>query len=148
MRIYSTLLTGVMACTLTFVSCTKSVPTTHSKTLATETLPSEKSEYMDVVQKATFRYFWDFGHPISGMAAERTATPNIVTTGGTGFGLMGMVVAAERQWITREAAVAAYKKLPIFWKKPTASTEPGRTGLMATRAGSFLLDKKITAVIW
>ncbi|WP_233207811.1 glucoamylase family protein [Siphonobacter sp. BAB-5405] len=117
MRIYSTLLTGVMACTLTFVSCTKSVPTTHSKTLATEKLPSEKSEYMDVVQKATFRYFWDFGHPISGMAAERTATPNIVTTGGTGFGLMGMVVAAERQWITREAAVARVQKIADFLEK-------------------------------
>ena len=26
---------------------------------------------MELVQKQTFRYFWDYGHPNSGMARER-----------------------------------------------------------------------------
>ena len=47
--------------------------------------PTEASEYITVVQKQTFKYFWDFAHPVSGLAAERNATPNIVTSGGSGF---------------------------------------------------------------
>lgn len=78
---------------------------------------NEQREYIETVQKATFGYFWDFAHPISGMAAERTATPNIVTTGGTGFGIMGMVVASERQWIKREDAVKHLIKMTSFLKK-------------------------------
>src|SRR4249919_3794779 len=58
------------------------------------------SALLDVVQKQTFRYFWDFAHPVSGMARERSNTtdygPETVTTGGTGFGVMSVIVAAER----------------------------------------------------
>jgi hypothetical protein len=30
------------------------------------------SALLDVVQRQTFRYFWDFGHPVSGLARERS----------------------------------------------------------------------------
>ena len=59
-------------------------------------------ELLTLVQRQTFKYFWEFGHPVSGMARERTTSGNTVTTGGTGFGLMAMVVAVERGFITRE----------------------------------------------
>lgn len=88
-----------------------------AQTAAKPALPNEKSEYMTVVQKATFRYFWDFAHPVSGLAAERTATPNIVTSGGSGFGIMCLVVGAERQWINREAAVERMLKITAFLEK-------------------------------
>ena len=78
---------------------------------------SEKSEYLETVQKATFKYFWDFAHPISGMAAERTATPNIVTSGGTGFGVMTIIVASNRGWITRKEAVKHLIKMTNFLGK-------------------------------
>ena len=78
---------------------------------------SEKSEYLETVQKATFKYFWDFAHPISGMAAERTATPNIITSGGTGFGVMAIIVASNRGWITRKEAVKHLIKMTNFLGK-------------------------------
>lgn len=80
-------------------------------------ITNEPREYLETIQKATFGYFWDFAHPISGMAAERTATPNIVTSGGTGFGVMGIVVASERQWIKREEAIKHLIKMTSFLKK-------------------------------
>ena len=46
------------------------------------------------------------------MAAERTATPNIVTSGGTGFGILSIIVASHRGWITRKDAV---KHLTKMW---------------------------------
>jgi hypothetical protein len=64
---------------------------------------------LDLVQRQTFRYFWDFAHPVSGLARERSnVRPDYgletVTTGGSGFGAMAILVAAERGWIGREAA--------------------------------------------
>lgn len=73
-------------------------------------------ELLTLVQKQTFSYFWDFGHPVSGMARERSSSGDIVTTGGTGFGIMAMIVGVERQFITREAAVNRLLKITRFLK--------------------------------
>src|SRR6478752_10488777 len=64
-------------------------------------------QLLDLVQKQTFRYFWDFAHPVSGMARERSNEAynygnEVVTTGGSGFGVMAILVAIERKWISRE----------------------------------------------
>ncbi|RYY07408.1 MAG: DUF3131 domain-containing protein, partial [Cytophagaceae bacterium] len=79
-------------------------------------------QLLDQVQRQTFRYFWDFGHPTSGMARERSNVAydygnEVVTTGGTGFGIMAIIVAAERGWITRPQAAARISKIVNFlWK--------------------------------
>lgn len=80
------------------------------------------NQLLDLVQKQTFRYFWDFAHPVSGMARERSNVAfeygnEVVTTGGTGFGIMATIVASERKFITREQAAARTKKIVDFlWK--------------------------------
>lgn len=61
---------------------------------------------MERVQRQSFRYFWDFAHPISGLARDRTlGNDEVITLGGSGFGVMAMVVAVERGWISRQEAV-------------------------------------------
>jgi len=77
------------------------------------------SALLDLVQKQTFRYFWDFGHPVSGLARERSNAAfnygnEVVTTGGTGFGVMAIVVATSRKWITRDQAVDRLLKMVAF----------------------------------
>lgn len=77
---------------------------------------------LELVQKQTFSYFWDFAHPASGMARERSNEAynygnEVVTTGGTGFGIMAIIVAAERKWITREQAVERLNKMVRFLVK-------------------------------
>lgn len=77
------------------------------------------SALLDVVQRQTFRYFWDFGHPISGLARERSNIAynygnEVVTMGGSGFGIMAMIVAAERRWITRDQADDRMLKIVNF----------------------------------
>ena len=69
---------------------------------------------LDKVQQQTFKYFWDFGHPISGMARERNTGDEVVTTGGTGFGVMAIVTAASRGIITRADAAARVLKIRNF----------------------------------
>ena len=77
---------------------------------------------LDLVQRQTFRYFWDFGHPTSGLARERSnATfgygPEVVATGGSGFGIMAMLAGVERQWISRDDAVDRLARMIGFLYK-------------------------------
>ncbi len=69
---------------------------------------------LDLVQKQTFTYFWDFGHPVSGMARERNSSGDVVTTGGTGFGVMAVVVAINRNFISRQDGLARLLKMTTF----------------------------------
>jgi hypothetical protein len=71
-------------------------------------------ELLTLIQSQTFKYFWDFGHPVSGLARERNTSGNVVTSGGSGFGLMAMIVAVERGFITREEALIRWKKIFDF----------------------------------
>ncbi len=80
------------------------------------------SALLDLVQKQTFRYFWDFAHPVSGLARERSNVAfnygsEVVTTGGTGFGIMSVIVATERGWIKRDTAARFLLKMVNFLLK-------------------------------
>ena len=93
---------------------------------AKETIASREklpdSALLELVQKQTFRYFWDFGHPTSGLARERSNRAydyghETTTTGGTGFGIMSIIVGAERKWVTRQAAAERILKMVNFLLK-------------------------------
>lgn len=69
---------------------------------------------LELVQRQTFRFFWEGGHPVSGLARDRigtTADPDghpdadRIAVGGSGFAVMAIIVAVERGWITRADAV-------------------------------------------
>jgi hypothetical protein len=65
---------------------------------------------LDLVQRQTFRYFWEGAHPACGLARDRTGLEHdpeddLVGTGGSGFGVMAIIAAVERGWITRAEAV-------------------------------------------
>jgi hypothetical protein len=62
-------------------------------------IPDE--DLLTLIQQQTFKYFWDFGHPACGMARERNSSGDVVTTGGSGFGIMAMIVAMQRGFISR-----------------------------------------------
>ncbi|OQY69692.1 MAG: hypothetical protein B6D45_12425, partial [Ignavibacteriales bacterium UTCHB3] len=78
------------------------------------TSPMEDEDFLDMVQEATFRYFWNYAHPVSGLARERLNSGETVTTGGSGFGLMGIPVGIERGYITREEGAARTLKVVNF----------------------------------
>jgi hypothetical protein len=81
------------------------------KTLAA--LPDDA--LLEAVQRQTFRYFWDGADAASGMALDRRtdghAPDGTVAVGGTGFGVMAMIVAVERGWITRDAALSRLRQI-------------------------------------
>jgi hypothetical protein len=71
-------------------------------------------ELLTLVQEQTFKYFWDFAHPTSGMARERNTSGDIVTTGGSGFGVMAILVGIQRGFVDRTSGVARLDKIVSF----------------------------------
>jgi hypothetical protein len=66
-------------------------------------------ELLDLVQRQTFRFFWEGAHRPSGLARDRQKTTgdphnDLVAIGGSGFGIMAIIVAVERGWVMREKA--------------------------------------------
>jgi len=71
-------------------------------------------ELLTEIQQQTFKYFWDFGHPVSGLARERNTSGEIVTSGGSGFGIMAILVGIERGFISRSEGVARLQTVVDF----------------------------------
>jgi hypothetical protein len=73
---------------------------------------------LTLIQKKTFGYFWDHAHPVSGLSRERRGSGEIVTTGGSGFGLMALLVGIERDFITRQEGFERFNKIVTFLARP------------------------------
>ena len=73
-------------------------------------------ELLTLVQQQTFRYFWDFSHPVSGLARERINSGETVTSGGSGFGIMAIPVAINRSFITRAQGLTRMQTIVSFLK--------------------------------
>ncbi|MEC7263594.1 MAG: glucoamylase family protein, partial [Bacteroidota bacterium] len=107
----STLLLLLMACgggdDYTYIPTTPTIPDDGSNEVPT----ISDADLMDLVQEETFKYFWDFAETNSGGTKERYhpkdpgLNAEVVTSGGTGFGLMAILVGIERGFITRSQAV-------------------------------------------
>lgn len=93
---------------------TANQPSTPSVPSNASTRIFSNDELLDMVQEYTFRYFYDFAHPASGMARERNTSGDMVTSGGSGFGIMALTVGVERGFITREQGVERMQKILTF----------------------------------
>jgi hypothetical protein len=90
----------------------KSDTSTAKPTLSDESL-------LTLVQYKTFQIFLDGAEPTSGAARERFHSDNqypdndkhIITSGGTGFGVMAILVGIERKFISRQEGFERLTKL-------------------------------------
>ncbi|MGQ0700307.1 MAG: glucoamylase family protein [Panacagrimonas sp.] len=72
-------------------------------------------ELIDLVQRQTFKFFWEGAHPVCGLSPDRIPprkpAEELVATGGSGFAVMAIIVAVERGWISREAALDRLERM-------------------------------------
>jgi hypothetical protein len=88
-------------------------PASHARTRALT-----DDELVSMVQEACFRFYWECAHPIAGLAPEVwPGNPNLLALGGNGFGVMALLVAAERHFVTRNDAAARMLKIVRFLAK-------------------------------
>lgn len=113
--IFLLVFTVVLGCTTQKQTAQVDEPITDGKLIDDDSL-------MTLVQYRTFQYFWDGAEPTSGAARERFHSDNvypendkhIVTSGGTGFGVMAILVGIERKFITRQQGFERLNKL-VNW---------------------------------
>jgi hypothetical protein len=82
----------------------------------------DDDQLLESVQRQTFRYFWDGAHRASGCAFDRLKTTSaprhpIIAMGGTGFGVMAVIVAVERGWVERPDAVERMGQIMSFLER-------------------------------
>lgn len=78
--------------------------------------PLDESGLLTEVQEAGFRYFWDMGHPESGLARESLPgwNRNLCAVGGSGMAFFNIVTGIERGFIYREAGARRVLKAVDF----------------------------------
>lgn len=87
--------------------------------------PISDEALLDTVQYRTFQYFWNGAEPISGMARERFHVDgvypdndkDVVTSGGSGFGIMAIIAGIDRSYVTREQGLQRMTTIINFLEK-------------------------------
>ena len=86
-----------------------------SNVLTAATDSMSDGQLLEMVQEASFRYYWEGAHPDAGMAVEnRPGDKSLVATGASGFGIMAMIVGVERGFIARDEAKIRMEKILDF----------------------------------
>ncbi|HEY6209853.1 MAG TPA: glucoamylase family protein, partial [Gemmatimonadales bacterium] len=89
-----------------------------SEPAAAATRPMTDDELLTMVQEASFHYYWDGAHPNAGLALENIpGDPDLVAIGASGFGIMALIVGAERGFVSREQATARMRQIVDFLEK-------------------------------
>jgi hypothetical protein len=89
-----------------------------SEAVQATTRAFDDDELLDMVQKACFRYYWEAANRDSGMAIEiLPGDENLVALGASGFGIMALVVATEREFVPRDEAAARMLKIVRFLQR-------------------------------
>lgn len=112
-----TLLLGIVSC--------KQKPSTNQTANGSDTTEISDEALLDSVQRRTFLYFWDGAEPNSGMARERFHVDgdygkhdkDVVTSGGSGFGIMAMLAGIDRGYVTREQGLERMTRIVNFLEK-------------------------------
>lgn len=94
-------------------------PQSEYASVAEVSTPAADDEaLLSVIQYYTTMYFYEFAHPSSGMARERSnGNPDIVTVGGTGFGIMALIAGAERGFLSRSEFMDILTRIVDFLEK-------------------------------
>ncbi len=83
-----------------------------------------EDELLERVQRQTFNFFWEGSHPVSGLVPDRCTTREDASDdkcaiGGSGFGVMALIVGVERGWVTRDAALERIGRMLDFLNRAT-----------------------------
>ena len=85
--------------------------------VAAQTHAMTDDQLMTMIQEAQFRYYWDGAHPKAGMGVEITpGNPDQVAMGGSGFGVMALIVGTDRGFVTRDQGAERMLKIVRFLK--------------------------------
>ncbi len=86
-----------------------------SDVISASTHSMTDDELLTMVQEASFRYYWDGAEKASGLAKEDIpGRHNMIATGASGFGIMAILVGAQRKFISRDEAIERFGQILNF----------------------------------
>ena len=108
----------LMACSAPIESANTGKSITDQTAVRPDSFRSD-SELLDYIQKVHFNYMWDGAEKVSGLAPERIhldgdypeKDSEVITIGGSGFGVAGILTAIDRKFITRTEGVERLTKI-------------------------------------
>ncbi len=86
-----------------------------SASAAATTHEMTDDEWFDMAEEAAFRYFFHGAHPTYGLARDRYTGGDLISTGGTGMGLMALVAGAARGYAPRARLAARVRQILEFY---------------------------------
>src|SRR5699024_6330242 len=106
-------------------ACTTPKDTDTDQPDEEDTTSLSDDSLLTLVQKQTFNYFWDGAEETSGLARERIHMDgeypqndqDVVTIGGSGFGIMTILVGIERGFISRAEGYTRLNKIADYLAK-------------------------------
>lgn len=112
---------AILVALLPFNGAAKGVATIAAEAEAHPTFDND-DDFLDYIEKVHFNYMWEGAEANSGLACERIHLDGVypqndktvVTIGGSGFGVAGLIVGMERGFITRAEGVARLHKIVDF----------------------------------
>ncbi len=107
-----------------FIGCSETKSTEARQQSPSKEFSSDK-EFLDFIQKTHLNYMWDGAEKTSGLAPERIHMDgnypqndaDVITTGGSGFGIAGLIVGIERGFIPRKQGVERLHKIADYLAK-------------------------------
>jgi hypothetical protein len=115
----------LLAVCLSFYNCAGKKQTVKTEKKLTEQHVISDDSLLTLVEYRTFQYFWDGAEPVSGLARERYHVDNnypendkdVVTIGGSGFGIMAIIAGIDRGFIKRTEGYSRIKHIVEFLKR-------------------------------
>ena len=116
-------------------------------------------EFLEILQRTAFDYFWKEAHPSTGQVRDRDNAGSACSIAATGMALSVLTIGIDRGWITREAGTGrVLTTLRSMWNTPQGSEPSGTSGYRglyyhfldcatATRAGTSELSTIDTALL-
>ena len=107
----------------------QTVPQTQDppvKATPTATVSAIDDAFLEDLEKRTFQFFWEHSDPKTGLTLDRARTDGtppqpgeshyrVASIASTGFGLSGLCAAADRDWVTRKAALDRARRTLVFF---------------------------------
>jgi len=113
----------------TILFSTSSIHAKNSISDPVNTISTQDSAFLDMVQKACFDFFWHEANPENGLIKDRDTPGSPCSIASVGFGLSAICTAVNHGWIDRSvAADRILTTLNTFWSKPQGREDSGIIG--------------------
>jgi hypothetical protein len=101
----------------------------HSEPVVARPASLSDEQFIELVQRTAFDYFWYEASPVSGQVRDRSRPGAACSIAATGMGLTALTIGIDRGWITREQGLErVLVTLRTLWTTPQGTATSGTIG--------------------